>query len=104
MPPSTPSATTKPSTCRSRSSATPGGSSRSPASRASTRASSPSTAGQSSPPLRCESPHGRGSCDRSRRGAISFPIAATFPFEQAAEALTLVASGRAGGKVILVVG
>lgn len=37
-------------------------------------------------------------------GAISFPIAATFPFEQAAEALTLVASGRAGSKVILVVG
>ena len=40
----------------------------------------------------------------ARDGAISIPIAATFPFEQAAEALTLVASGRAGGKVILVVG
>ncbi|WP_181064480.1 NADP-dependent oxidoreductase [Pseudoclavibacter sp. AY1F1] len=37
-------------------------------------------------------------------GELSFPIAATFPFEQAAEALTLVASGRAGGKVVLVVG
>lgn len=36
-------------------------------------------------------------------GSLSFPIAARFPFEQAAEALTLVASGRAGGKVVLVV-